>query len=248
MQDYEEFLQKVKDGDHERCSGCPRNPKIDKRCVFSISCSEHFAKNDNVFVLAIGLDPSGRGSGAATETKRLCFICNKDQSAKNVKEFFKELDIPTEKWYASNIVMHGIEGDNSKTNFNLIKNKCIKILLTQIEFLKPKLIIGFGKEVGDTLYQQYKLDINKDWINWVKSDPIKIKDGLYIKIIPHPGQLGTNNIGGKEEQKKIWNNLGVWIKSNIDFDTKKNYNQVQPSSKNHGSESLSYLTNPRYPL
>lgn len=216
----EKFIQTVKDGDHECCGGCPRNPKNDKCYVFSTSCPEHFAKNDNVYVLAIGKDPSGRGSDAATKTKRLCFICNKDQSAQNVTEFFKELDIPLEKWYASNIVMHGIDGKNSKTN-NLIKNKCIKIVLTQIEFLKPKLIIGFGKEVGDKLYQQYKLDINKDWKNWVKSDPIKIKDGLYIKIIPHPGQLGTNNIGGKEKQKKIWNNLGVWIKSNIDFDTKK---------------------------
>lgn len=186
---------------------------------FSRSCPEHYAL-DNPLIFGVARDPAG-SPNSATETNVNCFICNQDQTARNMKSLSKKLGIPIDKWYATNAVMHGIHGDNKKPNSKTLKH-CRHVLEEQIRLLTPRLIIGFGSVAHSSLYQIMPFYEPRSKFKEIVMDSNKLLRGpwewindSYIVVLPHPSLRGTNNIGGTAVRNELWNQLGLWIQDNI---------------------------------
>ncbi len=170
--------------------------------------------------MCVGLDPSGRGADCANETKRLCFTCNDDQTAKNVRKWFEGLEIAPHEWYATNLVMHGISGRNQArgTLFEKAVSCCSGVLAEQLEIVKPMLVIAFGKRVAEALYDHVRHFGNAHpSICWRTlrdlPKPLSWGRGRWIAPLPHPGYWGTKNSGGPPEQEKRWRRIGRWLQA-----------------------------------
>ena len=221
----EEFLNRARKGELESCQGCPRRPTLDNLTVFSENCKAHFASS-HPLIMCLTRDPAGSPGGSA-RTQVNCFYCNTDQTAQNVLHLFNKYlrihGITPRDWYATNAVKHGTIGENKAPDVVTIQ-KCSKVLEGEIQDLKPKIIIAFGKEAAESLavisyfknYRSTVRDMVADAEGHIRP-PCRWLYDTYVAVLPHPSNRGINNYGWSTVEG-WWKQLGQCIRNNCLID------------------------------
>lgn len=160
-----DLLLTAQNGTHEACKDCPWNPsgKHSSRPAFGVSCTKH-GVDWNLPVRAtsmlIAQDPAGT---TPEKTGNLCGYCNArfstDHSAQHGFSLWKaavslidsgpDCNKYMKNHYWTNAILHGIKDDNNREG---ARNCCEPILMEQINYLSPKVIIVTGKVAADSAF------------------------------------------------------------------------------------------------
>ena len=137
-----ELLDSAKNATLGACRGCPRADVAPIR--FARSCPKHFASGENgAEAMFITLAPGG-SSGGSAETGVICGFCNSDQTARRGVALFMQFRLDCKRIYRSNAVLHGSAAGNAKPTAREIRC-CSEVLRLQLQFVKPKTIVAFGR-------------------------------------------------------------------------------------------------------
>lgn len=159
------LIKIIENGSHLACERCPWNPKKRKNngTAFGVSCIEHgvdWTKPVSAASMLIAQDPAGT---TPEKTGKLCGFCNTkfstDHSANHgfslwkaavsLTDDYKSSNLYMKNHYWTNAIMHGVKESNQREE---ARKHCSVILLEQINFLSPRVIISCGKDAAKSLF------------------------------------------------------------------------------------------------
>jgi uracil-DNA glycosylase len=186
MTKLEAFLNNLKEFKHEACKSCPwAKPGM----AFGKSCQDHchnWARSDHADVMSILQDPGGT---TPEHTEKLCAVCNSanpsDKTARYCFDLARAAGIDLKRWYVTNSTKHGIatsrfsksEQEAFKSHEESARFQCARVLLDEINIVKPKLIIVSGGKALASLQNAGIVNAEKlGFGHWVRISPVTVSN------------------------------------------------------------------------
>jgi uracil-DNA glycosylase len=200
----EALFDEAYDGRHQACRGCSRNPQQEKHTAFARPCLEHYglAKHGLLFILR---DPGGKG---ASLSGKLCpdEKDNNDKTARIIRKWLKQIEVPSKSICFSNAVLHGYLGRNAPVK-EQERRKCKIVLWETIDLLQPKAVIALGLEALQSV-REILLDREmprpkvKEMVN--RRFVFERARGIQIFGLPHPAHEIPNLYPYKLRPDDAW--------------------------------------------
>ena len=199
-----QILEQARTGNLECCKNCPWSPKYVKRAGFGVSCTEHginWEIEGKANSMLIAQDP---GDTTPHQTGRLCIVHNAENPTDTTAQHALRLWNATvslnhnnpaaggylKKHYWVNSIMHGVSKKEEKLRKKIqgARKCCRNVLDLQIAALKPNVIIAYGAEAANSLYEIGILkkgwsSIRKHFNNGAYSEDINSWRGIKIKAL-----------------------------------------------------------------